>query len=378
MESVVQFQRYEHAYNLLNSEFLQLKDDFQESKRETSTLAEENRKLRKDLKDSLENKLDPSDTEFSTGNKLRHFIDHNDRDVIANLENQLSLMRKERQSAMDMWQNSLSVISNLEAELKNLQFQTAPQTMSFEIELKRRQEEFARSEAAYYKEISILKTDLAHREEELNDARLKHSEFRVEIENLNSLINQKNLDKRNLIQKEYGYDDALISLQNDINDLETKGISYKKDNQYLKEVLQEYQAKVNEQHKTLDELEHRNGDLKAKLADALEGSKQLRDECKKMKLVEDKNRADNVHLNRAIEELMEEAALKTQKEVQELKKVYNANLEKLMNECQVLETDQSSRECQLEKVMRAKKSLEVELEKVLALFWDKHIILIFS
>ena len=186
-------------------------------------LVEENRKLRKDLKDSLENKFDPSDIDLNTG-KIRHFIDHNDRDVIANLENQLSLMRKERQNAMDMWQNSLSIISNLEAELKQLQFQTAPQTMSFEMELKRKQEEFARSEAAYYKEISILKTNLAHREEELSDSRLKQGELRVEIENLNSLINQKNLDKRNLIQKEYGYDDALISLQNDINDLETKGM----------------------------------------------------------------------------------------------------------------------------------------------------------
>ncbi len=223
METVLQFQRYEHAYNLLSSELLQLKDEFAESKRETSLLVEENRKLRKDLKDSLENKFDPSDIDLNTG-KIRHFIDHNDRDVIANLENQLSLMRKERQNAMDMWQNSLSIISNLEAELKQLQFQTAPQTMSFEMELKRKQQEFARSEAAYYKEISILKTNLAHREEELSDSRLKQGELRVEIENLNSLINQKNLDKRNLIQKEYGYDDALISLQNDINDLETKGM----------------------------------------------------------------------------------------------------------------------------------------------------------
>ena len=72
---------------------------------------------------------------------------------------------------------------------------------------------------------------------------MKCNELKLEMENLNSLINQKvdfslfglvdllmlncltfikNLDKRNLIQKEYGYDDALISLQNDINDLETK------------------------------------------------------------------------------------------------------------------------------------------------------------
>ena len=94
--------------------------------------------------------------------------------------------------------------------------------MSFDIELKNKQEEYARQEATFYKEISMLKLDLAQRDEDLNDAKLKQNEFKLEIENLNSLINQKNLDKRNLIQKEYGYDDALISLQNDINDLETK------------------------------------------------------------------------------------------------------------------------------------------------------------
>ena len=45
---------------------------------------------------------------------------------------------------------------------KNLQFHTAPQTMSFELELKKRQEEFARTEAAYYKEISVLKIELGY------------------------------------------------------------------------------------------------------------------------------------------------------------------------------------------------------------------------
>jgi len=75
---------------------------------------------------------------------------------------------------------------------------------------------------------------------------------------------------------------------------------------------------VNELAKLIEESEHRNGDLKARLNEAVETSKQLRDECKKMKLVEDKNRADNVRLNKAIAELMEEAALKTQKEVCEI------------------------------------------------------------
>ena len=75
------------------------------------------------------------------------------------------------------------------------------------------------------------------------DAKLKHNELKLLVENLNSQLNQKvefqlndwlsdfsfyylfnfkDQDRRNMIKKEYGYDDALLSLQNDINDLETK------------------------------------------------------------------------------------------------------------------------------------------------------------
>lgn len=72
------------------------------------------------MKDSLEDKLSPSDL---TGlNNVRYQTDTADKYVIENLENQLSLMRKERENAMEMWQNSLQIISNLENELKVLFF----------------------------------------------------------------------------------------------------------------------------------------------------------------------------------------------------------------------------------------------------------------
>lgn len=269
--------------------------------------------------------------------------------------------------------------------LKNLQFKTAPQTMSFEIELNKKTEDFARSEAAYYKEISILKLDLQQRDEDLANAHTKHSELKIEIENLNSLLNQKNLDKRNLIQKEYGYDDALISLQNDINDLETKyiyyyfyfkivltvsnekfprSISLKKDNQYYKDVFQELQGKIHDQTKTITDMERRNSNIKQQLEDSIQTCRNLKTESSNIRMSEQKIKEENTKLGRAIEELMEEAALKTRKEVSELKKIYNANLEKLINECNILETDHSNKEAQLEKMVRAKKSLEQELEKV--------------
>lgn len=94
--------------------------------------------------------------------------------------------------------------------------------MSFELELQKKQEEFVRIQTSQSKEMSLLRAELHQKDEELMDMRLKHNDLNIQIENLKSEISKKDLDRRNMIKKEYGYDDALLSLQNDINDLETK------------------------------------------------------------------------------------------------------------------------------------------------------------
>lgn len=113
--------------------------------------------------------------------------------------------------------------------------------MSFELELKKRQEQFARTEATLVKEIAMLKAEAkfvnfisitisrflvfifsSKKDEELMDHKLKQNELRLQVENLYAQMNQKDQDRRNMIKKEFGYDDALLSLQNDISTLETK------------------------------------------------------------------------------------------------------------------------------------------------------------
>ena len=59
-----------------------------------------------------------------------------------------------------------------------------------------------------------------------------------------------------------------------------------------------------------------------------------------------------------------DATLKTKLEVESLRKIYNANLEKLIDECNFLETDRNNKASQLEKCLRVKKQLEQEIENV--------------
>ncbi|CAF0730140.1 unnamed protein product [Brachionus calyciflorus] len=277
MESNVQFQRYETSYRMLSSEFNVLKEDLIELKTEFTNVVEENKKLRKDLKDALSNQISQFDRE-----SLQN-LNEADKNVVLNYEQQLDLLKKERENAMKMWHNSLTIISQLEQDLKTYQLQAAPQTMSFELELQKRQEEFARLQANQLREIAMLKAELNQKDEDLMDMRLKHNDLNIQIENLKSEINRKDQDRRNMIKKEYGYDDALLSLQNDVNDLETKLMSQNKDNQHLKDKFQELNKQINELRKQNSELERINSDMRVKFEADLHLLDQLKEEKKKVK-----------------------------------------------------------------------------------------------
>lgn len=143
-----------------------------------------------------------------------------------------------------------------------------------------------------------------------------------------------------------------------------RNITNKKENQYLKDAMHELQSKITSQQRQLIDAERFNAEIKHQLEESVQLNKNIKSEYQNMKLIEQRNSEENDRLSKAIENLMEEAAIKTKQEIQELKKIYNVNLEKLINECNILETDHSNKEAQLEKVIRAKKSMEQELEKI--------------
>lgn len=75
--------------------------------------------MRRDLKDSIAGQLFPLDLDTTLNNNNNNLRTQNDNlDVVKNLEQQFNLMKKERENAMQMWHNSLGVITQLEQELK--------------------------------------------------------------------------------------------------------------------------------------------------------------------------------------------------------------------------------------------------------------------
>lgn len=76
------------------------------------------RRLRRDLKESIAGQLFPLDLDSSLHENNATINQNESVIAIKNLEQQLSLMKKERDNSMQMWQNSLGIITQLETELK--------------------------------------------------------------------------------------------------------------------------------------------------------------------------------------------------------------------------------------------------------------------
>jgi hypothetical protein len=85
-------------------------------------------------------------------------------------------------------------------------------------------------------------------------------------------------------------------------------------------------------------LESKNNELKSKLEDSLLKLARLETSNQNVAYLEQKQKLDHDKLHEIIGDLMNEAALKTKQEVESLRKIYNANIEKLIEECNILET----------------------------------------
>ena len=110
------------------------------------------------------------------------------------------------------------------------------------------------------------------------------------------------------------------------------------------------------------DLERKNSDTKAKLDEVLVHNRMIDNEQDKVgcvtpvpekmrnketnsqglhfqiRLLDKRNEDDHNRMHAILNELMEEAAQKTKKEIESLKAIYNRNIEKMIDDCSMLES----------------------------------------
>ncbi|CAF1683313.1 unnamed protein product, partial [Adineta ricciae] len=118
----------------------------------------------------------------------------------------------------------------------------------------------------------------------------------------------------------------------------------------------------------LKDLIQQNHSLQEKLNDTME---QLQHQVHFQTTVEhtDNTNGHDQHtheqMHRTINELIEQAAVKTRSAVEEVRKQYNENLERIMQEYNDMEAELNKKQIEFDKCLRSKRTVEDELEKIL-------------
>ncbi|CAF1207838.1 unnamed protein product [Rotaria sordida] len=77
------------------------------------------------------------------------------------------------------------------------------------------------------------------------------------------------------------------------------------------------------------------------------------------------DRLEHERMHRTIDELIEQAAVKTRNAVEDVRQQYNENLGRIMEEYNNMETALNQKQIEFDKCLRAKRSVDDELEKIL-------------
>uniref|UniRef100_A0A6Q2Z494 Sodium channel and clathrin linker 1 n=1 Tax=Esox lucius TaxID=8010 RepID=A0A6Q2Z494_ESOLU len=312
-------------------------------------VVKENERLHAELRESVERQLQalpvgPGADEDALG----------DDGVVKNLQEQIQLSVQERDKAMELWQESAQ-------ELDRLQ-QLYQRTTS--------------DGQLYVAERQRLKVDLLRRGHQgTNQQFLKTlTEQGSEMEELRNQLRQAKADLRiatakveemtlRVCGREEASDRRLQHLQSALGQLEAR---LKAASQEAEGVLcnQAWTNQVGELQSRCASLEEERYEAFSKIRD----STQLAEEASLQKdqaLLREKQKTEEVEkMKEAIRQLIQDAAVRTRKEVENVRKQCNAQIHRMAEELSALQLECADKESQIERSLRERKAVEEELEKV--------------
>ncbi|XP_040822694.1 sodium channel and clathrin linker 1 [Ochotona curzoniae] len=370
---------YDKHLEELNAQLKYYQKQVGEMKLQLENVIKENERLHSELRDVVEKQLEALPIGADTENDL-----YKDDEIIRNLQEQLQLANQEKTQAIELWQTVAQELDRLQKLYQ--EYMTEAQIHVFESQKQKDQltsfqqltkqlhvtkeniettnQHFLNTITEQNAEMEELRKQLRKAKLDLRVASAKVEELTKVTEDLQGQMQKTEEDMMSAQGREEASDRRLQQLQSSIKQLETRlCVSLEEANQlraektHLEKQTRELQAKCSE-------LENENYEaiLRAR------NSMQLLEEAnlqKNQALLEEKQKEQDIEkMKGTISRLLQEAALRTSKEVTNTKKQYNVQISRLTEEISALQMECAEKQGQIEQVIKGKKAVEEELEKV--------------
>lgn len=342
-------------------------------------VVEENESLHAELRESVEKQLRTMPvTSEAEGSTVE------DTAIFKNLQEQVQLSEQERKQALELWQTTAQELDRLQqvyqrtisdGRLHNAQRQQLKdQLVQFQQhshklgaanqKLESTNQQLLKTVTEQSSEMEELHCQLRQAKAELRTATAKVDEMTKFLQNLQEQMQRKEEDIAEARGREDTAERRLQQLQTTLSQLETR----------LKAASQEAEAVRREQAvwgRKVGELQARCITLEEEKYEALSKVRenvQVAEEAvlqKEQSLLREKQKTEELEkTEHAIQHLIQEAAVRTRKEVENVRKQCNIQIHRMAEELSALQLECADKESQIERSLRERKAVEEELEKV--------------
>uniref|UniRef100_A0AAY5KUM5 Sodium channel and clathrin linker 1 n=1 Tax=Esox lucius TaxID=8010 RepID=A0AAY5KUM5_ESOLU len=342
-------------------------------------VVKENERLHAELRESVERQLQalpvgPGADEDALG----------DDGVVKNLQEQIQLSVQERDKAMELWQESAQELDRLQqlyqrttsdgqlyvAERQRLkdqliQFQQHIRNLQMANQkLESTNQQFLKTLTEQGSEMEELRNQLRQAKADLRIATAKVEEMTRLLQNVHGQIQRREDDAAEAQGREEASDRRLQHLQSALGQLEARLKAASQEAEGVRREQAVWERQVGELQSRCASLEEERYEAFSKIRD----STQLAEEASLQKdqaLLREKQKTEEVEkMKEAIRQLIQDAAVRTRKEVENVRKQCNAQIHRMAEELSALQLECADKESQIERSLRERKAVEEELEKV--------------
>ncbi|XP_059554018.1 sodium channel and clathrin linker 1 isoform X2 [Myotis daubentonii] len=346
---------YDKHLEELNGQVKYYQKQVGEMKLQLESVIKENERLHSELKDAVVKQLEALPFGTEMGNDI--YIDN---ETVRNLQEQLQLANKEKNYVLELWQN----VSQELDKVKKIYQENKAQIQVIEGRKQKSNQHLLKTVTEQSVEIEKLRKQLRQAKLDMRVAVAKVEQLTKVTEDFQGEMQKKEEDMVSSQRREDASDRRLQQLQSSIKQLETRlcvtvqeATQLRADKTHLEKQTRELQAKYNE-------LENERYEAVV----TARNSMQLLEEAnlqKNQALLEGKQKEEDIEkIKKSFSQLMQEAATRAKKEIFNTRKQYHVQISRLTEELSVLQMECAEKQGQIERVIKEKKAVEEELEKV--------------
>ncbi|XP_067354898.1 sodium channel and clathrin linker 1 isoform X2 [Channa argus] len=342
-------------------------------------VVKENERLHAELRESVEKQL--QSLPVASG---MEGITLEEEAVIRNLQEQLQLSQQERVQATELWQTAAQELEHLQQvyqktisdgqindterqHIKNQLVQFQQHTHKLQVanqKLESTNQQFLKMVTEQSTEMEELHSQLRQAKAELRTATAKVDEMTKLLQNVQDQMQKREEDVAEAQSREDAAGRRLQQLQSALSQLEARLKAASQESEAVRREQTVWERKVGELQARCTTLEEEKYEALAKVRENV----QLAEEAalqKDQALLREKQRAVELEKTKdAIKQLIQDAAVRTRKEVENVRKQCNVQIHRMAEELSALQLECADKKSQIERSLRERKAVEEELEKV--------------